>query len=329
MTMKQSSRRKILMFSVYAAVVLIVVPTLAQFGPPLRRHLATQVKALRLIPATKQPVEKNRVSIEVKGNYREIRANGIPEHKTGAFPNRGNPHSIAAQNLSVRVPSHPKAAESPIPLGMQVFGVCLNGVPFDPGAAEWYNGDRQGGWQYEALSGAVPLGIDENHAHVQRGGVYHYHGLPNKFLKELEVSKESHSPLIGWAADGFPIYAMYGYREPGDAQSGSKELQPSYRLQKGNRPTGKGQPGGKYDGTFIEDYEYVAGQGDLDECNGRICVTPEFPDGTYAYFLTQHWPVIPRMYRGNPSSDFRRGPGPGGPRNRPPGPRTGSPPRPR
>ena len=38
-------------------------------------------------------------------------------------------------------------------------------------------------------------------------------------------------------------------------------------------------------GVFLEDYEYVKGHGDLDEHNGRFAKTPEFPEGTYAYFL--------------------------------------------
>jgi hypothetical protein len=66
------------------------------------------------------------------------------------------------------------------------------------------------------------------------------------------------------------------------------------------------RPGGRYDGTFTADYEYVPGMGDLDECNGRRCITPDFPQGTYAYFLTEDWPVIPRRYRGTPSADFFR-----------------------
>ena len=71
------------------------------------------------------------------------------------------------------------------------------------------------------------------------------------------------------------------------------------------------------DGTFVADYEYVDGLGDLDECNGRECVTPEFPDGTYAYFLTDEWPWVPTYLRGTPDESF----GPG--RN---GSTTGSPP---
>ena len=45
--------------------------------------------------------------------------------------------------------------------------------------------------------------------------------------------------------------------------------------------------GGQYPlGSFLEDYEYVAGSGDLDEHNGRFCITPDYPSGIYAYFVT-------------------------------------------
>ncbi len=43
-------------------------------------------------------------------------------------------------------------------------------------------------------------------------------------------------------------------------------------------------------GLFREDYEYIAptaAQTDyLDSHNGRFCITPEYPSGTYAYFCT-------------------------------------------
>ena len=38
-------------------------------------------------------------------------------------------------------------------------------------------------------------------------------------------------------------------------------------------------------GFFIKDYEYQ-GNGDLDRNNGRFCITPDYPNGTYAYFAT-------------------------------------------
>ena len=75
------------------------------------------------------------------------------------------------------------------------------------------------------------------------------------------------------------------------------ELRSSYRLKKGVRSGGEKGPGGVYDGAFTRDYEYVKGLNELDECNGRFTITPEFPNGTYAYFLTGNWPFIPRAFR--------------------------------
>jgi len=290
--------------------------------PPARRHTTTQSTGkLQLVPDTQKPPGKNSVSIQVDGNVRVIRANGIPNHSTGAFPNRGNPHRITAQKYLFRIPAEPEQARRITPLGLQDFGIAVNGIPFDPGAAEFFLGNRQSGWQYEALSGAVRLGIDENYAHVQPTGAYHYHGLPTELLKMLGLKKDSHSPMAGWAADGFPIYAVYGYADAKNPEGEVKALASSYRLKSGRRPSGRSEPGGKYDGTFVADYEFVEGKGDLDECNGRFSVTPDFPDGTYAYFLTEDWPVIPRAFRGTPSRDFERGPRRSGPPGRRPPPR--------
>ena len=277
--------------------------------PPARTHRITQKGELKLREAVSTPEISSQVSIEILGDDRVITANGIPNHKTGQFPNRGNPNRISIQNHVYRVPAKPEIADRTTPMHGE-FGVAINGVPFDPGAGEFYAGEP--GWQYEPLSGAIDLGIDMSHAHVQPTGKYHYHGLPTGLIDSVKVDAGAHSPLIGWAADGFPIYAVYGYSDPKDSTSSIQKLRSSYQLKKGNRPGGNA-PGGKYDGTFVADYGYVKDSGDLDECNGRVTVTPEYPDGTYAYFMTEQWPVVPRMYRGTPSDDFRHGPGPGGP----------------
>lgn len=279
-------------------------------GPPRRRHMVNQSPAkLSLVPATQKPPSASMVSVAIEGDHRVIRANGIPSHDTRAFPNQGNPHSIAEQSYEYRIPADPKTAPRITPLGMHNFGIAVNGVPFDPEAAEWYLGDPSSPWQYEPLSGAIGLGIDVSHAHVQPTGAYHYHGLPTDLLKTVKIGADRHSPIVGWAADGFPIYAVYGYSDSKDAKSKIQALKSSYRLKEGNRPGGRAEPGGQYDGTFVADYEFMAGSGDLDECNGRFGVTPDFPNGIYAYFLTEGWPVIPRCYRGTPSEDFiRRGP---------------------
>jgi hypothetical protein len=241
-------------------------------------------------------------------DHLHIESNAIPEHQVGRFPNSGNPHRIRPQRYAFELPSHPRPAEQTTSIYLAgrfgppniPFGVAVNGVLFDPGTAEFWQGDRNSGWNYEALGGAVPLGLDENFAHVQPQGSYHYHGIPHRLLKELALDSSKHSPLIGWAADGFPIYCMYAPIDPENLQSEVVQLRSSFRLKEGSRPGGKTHPGGTFDGTFFQDYAYAAGSGDLDECNGRFGKTPEFPEGTYAYFLTEEWPVIPRSFRGRP-----------------------------
>ena len=111
--------------------------------------------------------------------------------------------------------------------------------------------------------------------------------------------------LVGWAADGFPIYNALGHRDPKDASSELVALKSSYRVKSGTRPNG---PRGQYDGTFVADYEYVAGSGDLDECSGRTEATPEYPAGIYHYVLTEDFPFIPRQFRGTPDPSFARRP---------------------
>lgn len=286
----------------------------AQGGPPpLRKHTATQARPVTLVPASQPAPGKSKHTIILESATRRILANAIPEHAVGPFPNRGNPHAITEQAYNLTLPAKPVAAAEITWLHRPVggaqrgapnlpFGIAVNGVLFDPGTAEFWNGDRATGWNYEALGGAVGLGLDTNHAHVQPNGAYHYHGVPTLLFKSLDSAPDQHSPLIGWAADGFPIYALRGWRDSRNSKSGVKALRSSYRLRPGERPAPPAGPGGRFDGAFIQDYEFVAGSGDLDACNGRLGVTPEYPDGTYAYFLTEEWPVIPRGFRGTPIS---------------------------
>ena len=294
-----------------SGIAVALLPAMADLshgqGRQLREHTVVQSSGdPTLEPANQEAPAASDVTVSVDGNERIIEANGMPGTLVGQFPNRGNPHAMAIQNIVYRVSSEPKLAEQTTPVDLGEFGVAVNGVPFEPAAAEWYLGNPGGGWRYEPLSGALRLGMDANYAHVQAQGNYHYHGLPTLLLEGLGVSESAHSPLVGWAGDGFPIYALYGNSKGDDPSSAIKELTSSYRLKPNGRPTGNLEPGGTYDGTFVIDYEYVAGAGDLDECNGRFSVTPEFPQGTYAYFLSEAWPVIPRCFRGTPAAQFVR-----------------------
>lgn len=128
----------------------------------------------------------------------------------------------------------------------------------------------------------------------------------SQLVTALTSNASRHSPIIGFALDGYPIYGPYGW----DAAGKVRRMISSYRLRPISKRTtlpdgavlSPGQEGpGVSDsyprGAFAEDYEFAPGSGDLDEYNGRLTRTPEFPDGTYAYFLTR-WPYLigPRYY---------------------------------
>jgi hypothetical protein len=259
------------------------------------------------------------VQIAVDGDVRTITADGIPTHATGQFPNRNNPNTIRAQRYSFRMPTRPTINKQPTYVGGWIYGIALNGVPFDPDTNEFWQGDRRLGWRYDALSGKINLGLDANMAHVQPTGAYHYHGVPSGLVAELSRETKPKMIHIGYAADGFPIYTGYGHAKADDPTSELKKLRSSYRLRTGTRPGGDRGPGGKYDGTFTQDFEYVAGSGDLDECHGRVGVTPEYPEGTFYYAVSDEFPFISRYLRGTPDASFRHPAARGGPGGGPPG----------
>lgn len=273
-----------------------------------------------VIPALAASLPKAIVSIATEGEQRVIKSNGIPDHRPGDFPRRGNPNAIRAQAYEFHLPLKPQAADKPTPSGHAFFGVALNGVPFEPGTAEFWNFDSSSGWKYEALSGKIDLGLDDHMAHVQPNGAYHYHGLPTGLIEKRSSPTNDTMVLVGYAADGFPIYTEQAHSKAKDATSPLKKMRSSYQLREGKRDGG---PGGKFDGTFTEDYEYKAGSGDLDECNGRFGVTPEFPKGTYYYCITTEFPQLSRQWKGTADPSFQKR---GGPPDRPRGgPRRGGP----
>ncbi|MSO20050.1 MAG: YHYH protein [Acidobacteria bacterium] len=121
-----------------------------------------------------------------------------------------------------------------------------------------------------------------------------------------------HSPILGWSFDGYPIYGPYGYSNPLNPASAVRRIRSGFRLRQMTErtllptwaltfhpgvpqnlaPNQYGPPvNAQFPlGRYIEDYEHVEGQvdgqGDLDVYNGRFTITPEYPNGTYAYFVT-------------------------------------------
>jgi hypothetical protein len=200
-------------------------------------------------------------------------------------------------------------------------GFALNGVKFDPSTAGTctVSGSsttcsligNTGSWNIEALGqSSFNFGVDSNNAHVQPSGQYHYHGMPEAVLTK-QSGGAMKPTLVGFAFDGFPVYARYGYTTAMDSTSAVKVMKGSYQLKStpdAGRPSTSTYPMG----AFTQDYEYVAGSGDLDECNGRTDVTPEFPCGIYHYYITDTYPFIQRCVKGTPTGGSEGG-GMGGP----------------
>lgn len=145
----------------------------------------------------------------------------------------------------------------------------------------WYSE----GSTLDTAFGGHPAGAD---------GIYHTHATPFRLYQD----STGHSPIVGYAFDGFPIYGPYGYSDSLNSASSIVRMESGYQLrnitERTTLPDGTVLSPPQYGpdvasfplGTYIEDYEYDASIGTLDSYNGRWCVTPEYPAGTYAYFVT-------------------------------------------
>ena len=244
---------------------------------------------------------------------RMLTGNGIPNHEVGTFPNTNNPNTISIQTINKTFTNNPGTiSNTGIAIGSpgSAIAYALNSVKFDPGTAGTCSDSGScslgppalGSWSIEALGhNTFNFGDDMNHAHVQPGGAYHYHGVPELYLTKLGKGKTM--TLVGWAADGFPVYARYGYTDANDSSSAIKVVKSSWKL-KAIEDNGRPSTNLKTSvtiplGAFTQDFEYVDGYGDLDQCNGRIGVTPEFPDGIYHYMASDDFPFFSRCLKGN------------------------------
>jgi hypothetical protein len=176
------------------------------------------------------------------------------------------------------------------------IGVWKNGVSiYNPLDAKSYNDDTtwfQNAFYWEHLLAET---FDSCWGHPNQSHEYHTHQSPACVYDQTDSTH--HSPIIGFAFDGFPIYGCYGTTNT-DGTGAIKRMKSSYRMRSMTDRTSL--PDGtllapKYYGPSLatvplggyqEDFEYVAGLGDLDEHNGRFCITPEYPSGIYAYFVT-------------------------------------------
>ena len=215
----------------------------------------------------------------------------IPGYDIG--PWQGNPNIPKNENFVFRItrtPTQNTGTKTPTPLGH--VGVWSNGVSiFNAKDARSYN--NAGVWNQNAVI-VEGASFDECLGHPAPNGEYHHHLNPICLYDAKDSTH--HSPIIGYAFDGFPIYGAYGFAKT-DGTGSVRRMRSSYRIRsitdRSTLPNGStaSQAGPPISttyplGYYLEDFEFVDGLGDLDGNNGRYCVTPDYPQGTYAYFVT-------------------------------------------
>jgi hypothetical protein len=229
-----------------------------------------------------------------------VSATCIPGYDIG--PWTGNPNTPANQNFVYKITRTPvENTGTKTATGLGHIGVWSNGVSiFNAKDAFSYN--SQGIWNQDALPNEG-ASFDDCLGHPAPNGEYHHHVNPTCLYDDQNAIE--HSPIIGYAFDGFPVYGAYGY-ENINGTGNIVRMETGYRLRSiTDRTTladGTVLNSGEYGpainttyplGKYIEDYEYVQALGHLDEYNGRVCVTPEYPSGTYAYFVTVDEDLVP------------------------------------
>ncbi|MEM9546605.1 MAG: YHYH protein [Bacteroidota bacterium] len=227
--------------------------------------------------------------VTIEDDTRVMVTNALPNHETGEFPNAGNPNSISEQNKTYRIPLNPQFSGEAV--WVREPGVALNGVKFEPETAEVLECESGENYKIEAIQALFDLGLDVNLAHVQPTGAYHYHGAPLGVIEAFDKGEDL--VHVGFAMDGFPMY-----------YSQSNQYKPSFKLIDESREGTDctySIPGSSFDddlegtdanGTYVLDWEYVAGLGDLDECNGATI------NGQYMYLVTDDYPYIGRCLKG-------------------------------
>ncbi|HEX8516107.1 MAG TPA: YHYH protein [Bacteroidia bacterium] len=271
------------------------------------------------LPANVQSVAYNSTHVYVS-------CSGIPAYVIGPYLD-GNPSQGGNNNNKYRFPLVPvQNTGTPTPTTGGTIGVFINGVSlFDYRDGVSYKnstGANAGGplggmgdgiWNRDAIV-AERAGFDCSKGHPA-GSNYHHHQNPSAFNLDLlvissvcnmylsdglyAIDSTVHSPLIGFAYDGFPIYGAYGYANT-DGTGGITRMKSSYSLRNitvrthyadGTNVTDGPNVNSTFPlGMYREDYQYnstsAATPDKLDEHNGRFCVTPEYPAGTYCYFAT-------------------------------------------
>lgn len=237
-------------------------------------------------------MESNVLAVSYSDSNVYVNCNSVPGYTIGPWP--GDPWQPNEMGFMFKFTRFPMANTGvPIQTPYGHIGTWINGVSiYNPKDAHSWN--ETGIWFQNAFFFENST-FDDCLGHPNNLNEYHTHVNPTCLYDETDSTV--HSPIIGWAFDGFPIYGAYGYANP-DGTGGITRMRSSWRLRaitdRSTLPNGtmlppsdQGPPLDLYGlGAYIQDHEFVMGSGTLDRLNGRSGVTPEFPDGTYAYFVT-------------------------------------------
>jgi hypothetical protein len=229
--------------------------------------------------------------VQYSTNNVYVSATCIPAYTIG--PWTANPNVPINKNFVFKItrsPTQNTGTLIPTPLGH--IGTWVNGVSiFNPDDGQSYNNANI--WNRDALF-YEGISFDDCLGHPNGQGEYHTHVNPT-CLYDDSISTV-HSPIIGYAFDGFPIYGAYAYANT-NGTGAIKRMTSSYVMNTGTTRINGPAVSATYPlGAFIEDRTFISDSGDLDIHNGRFCVTPEYPNGVYAYFITidtNLYPVYP------------------------------------
>lgn len=206
-----------------------------------------------------------------------VKTSGVPNYyKDGVSHNNAKDLQAVWSLPRTQTP----ASSGPSVPGGQM-GIMYDGsVFFHPGDAQSYN--NAGVWNRLAYY-FEGVDMDPYNGHSTPDQMYHHH-FDNLALHDWDSTK--HSPIVAYSFDGYPVYGPFGYANT-DGTGGITRMKTSYSTKTYTTRTNGPAVNTQYPiGCFIEDWQYTAGSGHLDDHNGRFCKTPEYPNGTYAYFTT-------------------------------------------
>ena len=258
-------------------LLLLAQTTMAQLSPEITSWKVNTTGATGFAG-----ILSNVQQVQYSATHVYISATCIPGYTIG--PWAANPNTAVNKNFVFKITRAPVQNTggnlTKTPLGH--VGIWSNGVSiFNPYDGMSYN--NAGVWNCDALF-YEGISFDNCLGHPSGQGEYHHHVNPTCLYNDRDSTH--HAPIIGYAFDSFPVYGAYGWSNVNGTGT-IKRMQSSFVMNSGTTRLNGPAVDATYPlGAFIEDRTFVAGSGDLDIHNGRFCVTPEYPNGIYAYFVT-------------------------------------------